>query len=166
MQEFDESGVPSWDAFVAGDWNRSLMLYEHVRGELCPLMAEYASQGAAFHRIRVVEEPVTPYLQWELNIFLPRAECGERIRVVNAAKISDLEARDQLREQVSIGGTTLYHVLYTEQYAPDGAVRYEDAGAVAEFEKFAKELYAEGEDFRSYFDREIRSLPPPVRQRA
>jgi hypothetical protein len=64
-QFYDETGFPSWDAFAAGNWDRSLELYEAMRPELRSFFRKYEERGSRFCRIRVIETPLTPYLQWK-----------------------------------------------------------------------------------------------------
>src|SRR5258706_9638397 len=91
-QYFAEPDVPSWVAFQEGDWERSMALIEDMRSGFA---TDYPPH-AEFRRIRVVDEPLTPYMRWELPILKLRADLCERIRVVSAAAVHDLEAREPL----------------------------------------------------------------------
>lgn len=62
-QTFREPGDPSWEAFAAGDWARSLELSEAERESVSAKVAEDAALGVESPRPRVVEAPVTPSLQ-------------------------------------------------------------------------------------------------------
>jgi hypothetical protein len=95
-QFYDETGFPSWDAFAAGNWDRSLELYEAMRPELRSFFRKYEERGSRFCRIRVIETPLTPYLQWEMHCLRIRAQCGEHIRVVPASRLSGLEPPSRL----------------------------------------------------------------------
>ena len=50
--------------------------------------------------MRVVEEPFTTYLRWQLHSLRVQAECGERIRVVPADAVALFERRERLPEVV------------------------------------------------------------------
>jgi hypothetical protein len=76
-QTFREPGMPSWEAFAAGDWARALELNERERDTVLAKVAEDESLGVESRRLRVVEYPVTPYLQWEMQYFRLLAEAGE-----------------------------------------------------------------------------------------
>jgi hypothetical protein len=162
MQFYDETGFPSWDAFAAGDWIRSLELYAGLCPELRSFYQRYTAHGAHFRRIRVIETPIAPYMQWELHCLRVRAECGERTRVVLASGIAGLESSvGPLPELVSLCGTTLYVTVYGAAAVPDGGRRFTDPEVIARYEELARGLYASGEDLEAYFAREIAPLPPP-----
>lgn len=93
-----------------------------------------------------------------------RAECGEKIRVVDAFAVSAFESAGPLPELVSLHGRVLYRTLYDDRAEPGGAIRYADPDLVAAYEDFARGLYETGEDIESYFAREVAHLPPPSRQ--
>ncbi|MEU8377852.1 DUF6879 family protein [Streptosporangium sp. NPDC048865] len=160
-QHFEEQGSPSRDAFRRGDWDEALRLLEERRDDLLALSREDERRGSFFHRVRVVETPLTPYMQWELHSLRLRAECGERIRVIGVEKVAASEKTDPLPEVVILGGWTLYYVLYTATGVPNGAVRYTDPGIIEDWEKYIKNLYEVGEDVISYFDRELTYLRSP-----
>jgi hypothetical protein len=163
-QHFEELGNDSREALRHGDWEGALRLLAGRRDRVRAEALEDRRRGHAFHRVRVVETPLTPYLQWELHSLNVRAECGERIRVIGAETVAPAETRAPLPELVVLDGGVLYNVVYTEAGVPDGAVRFTDAGLVGPWESYIKELYDLGEDLRTYFDREVAHLPPPTRQ--
>jgi len=161
-QHFEEQGSPSRDAFRRGDWAEALRLLEARGAALRASVEGERRRRSFFHRVRVVEEPLTPYLQWELHSQRQRAEYGERIHVVDAAHVRAAETAAPLPEVVILGGSHLYTVVYSASGAPEGAVRFTDPALVRPWEVFLRRLYAEGEDVRSYFDRKVASLRPPV----
>jgi hypothetical protein len=162
-QHFEEQNHPSREALRRGDWDEAmrLMAARARREGVLRAEREAATRGYAFHRVRVVEEPFTPYVQWELHSLRIQAECGRRIRVVDAERVRSLEASRLLPELVILGGATLYEVCYTDEGVPDGAVRYTDPELVARCETFISRLYEDGEDVRSYFERKVAPLPSP-----
>lgn len=160
-QHFEEPGSASHDSMRRGDWAESLRLLEERRAALREAAREDEQRGYVFHRVRVVQKPLTPYLQWQLHSLRLRAEFGERVRIVGAAEVSASETVEQLPEVVILGGRTLYRVLYDRAGAPDGAIRYTDAETVQGWECYVKDLYRAGEEVQSYFDREVAPLPPP-----
>jgi hypothetical protein len=160
-QEFREPGVPSWSAAAAGDWLRALQLIEAMRAEVA---AEFSAvPGLQRRRIRIVERPVSPYLQWEMHVLRMRAEEGEVVRAVDAKQVRDHERRRPLPELVIIGGSVLYQILYTSEGMLAGALRSTDAGLIGQAAEELAGLFREGEDIESFFAREIAALPPPVR---
>lgn len=165
-QHFEEQGSESRDALRRGHWSESLRLLEERRDALRTAALEDERRGHVFHRVRVVQKPLTPYLQWQFHSLRIRAEYGERIRVVAAAAVAASESSALLPEIVILGGRTLYRVMYDEAGAPNGAFRYTGPEIVARWEEYLRKLYAAGEDVGSYFDREVAPLPPPVKARS
>lgn len=161
QQHFQEPGNESWKAFSRGDWEGALRLIEQRREALMMLEREAKEHRSEMFRVRVVEEPLTPYLQWELNSLRLRTECGGHIRVVGPEHISGLEEDGPLPELVALGGQTLYKVVYDGQGILDGAVRFVDFEITTRWEQFVQCLYEEGEDLSTYFEREVAPLPPP-----
>lgn len=158
QQHFQEpAGEVSWEAFVRGDWDEAMRLLEAERANT---VSEFAGKPP-FHRIRVVEWPLVPYLHWELCLLRIRAECGELIRIVGPEQVKPFEDDGPLPELVNVGSETLYRVIYNDSAAPDGALRIIDAGTVARYIAFMKRLWAQGEDLLSFFDREVAPLEPP-----
>lgn len=162
MQFYDETGFPNWDAFAAGNWGLSLELYEASRPELQSFFRKYEERGSRFCRIRVIEVPMTPYLQWEMHCLRIRAQCGEHIRVIPARRLSGLETLGHpVPELVSVCGAALYATEYDNAARPDGCRRFTDGRVITRYESFANELFSSGEDLQVYFAREVAPLPPP-----
>ena len=145
-QEYWEEGFPSWDAFAAGDWERSMALYEELRPGLLELGRMSARHQTAFRRVRIVERPLSAYLRWELAVLRIRAQCWESIRVVDAASLPSVESDRPLIDALSLCGQTLYHTLYTDEGRPDGAVRFTDPAVIHDYEVMVRALYDAGED--------------------
>lgn len=160
-QHFEEQNNPSWDAVCRGEWEEALRLFEDRRDSLIASAHEDNRKGHRFHRVRVVEKPLTPYMQWELHSQRQRAECGERIRVVTAQQVAASESTGLVPEVVVLGSCILYRVVYTESGVPDGAIRYDDRALVERWDRYLRALYAVGEDVITYFEREVAHLPPP-----
>jgi hypothetical protein len=162
-QHFQEQGVPSWDALRRGEWAEALRLLEDRRDALLATAQDDETNRHRFHRARVIEKPLTPYVQWELHSHRQRAEYGERIRVVGAERVAAAEAESEclLPEVVVLGCSTLFQVLYTENGTPIGAIRFTDPALVKGWETYIKKLYEAGEDVTSYFEREAAHLPAP-----
>jgi hypothetical protein len=161
-QHFEETNDPSRDALRRHDWNEAVRLHEEERESLRLGAQENERRQYHFHRLRVIEEPLTPYMRWELYYLRMRAEYGTRIRVLDARRVAESEADGPLPEVVVLGENALYQVIYTESGVPDGAIRHTDTDLVAHWEGYVRYLYEAGEDLRSYYDREVAPLPPPT----
>jgi hypothetical protein len=160
-QAYWEEGFPSWDAFMAGDWERSLALYDELRPGLLELGRTAARHRSPFCRVRVVEPPLSAYLLWELHVLRVRAECCKSIRVVDAAALAPPEAGGPLPDALSLCGQVMYHTRYTRDGVPDGAVRLTGPAAVRSYETVVRALHASGEDIERYVRREVLPLGPP-----
>ncbi|SHK79180.1 DUF6879 family protein [Actinacidiphila paucisporea] len=161
LQHFEEVGSPSREALRRGDWQEALRL---MAGRADALRAEALDderRGAAFHRLRVVEEPLTPYLQWELHSLRQQAQFGHLVRVVPADVLAPAESDTPLPELVVLDDRTLYRVLYSPNGAPAGAMRWTDPSVVKPWASYIRGAYALGEDVLTYFDRVVAPLPPP-----
>ncbi|MFE3719136.1 DUF6879 family protein [Streptomyces cyaneofuscatus] len=161
-QTFQEPGSPSWEAFAAGDWSGALRLMEAERESTAAYFRDASERGLVFRRVRVVELPVSPYLQWEMNVLRLRSESGERIRVLGAGKIADLERDAEVPEVVILGDSVMYAVIYDADQKGAGARRFTDRGQVRRTTEEFEVLYARGEEFSEFFDREIAPLGPPT----
>jgi hypothetical protein len=165
-QHFREPGAEDWEAFARGDWERSLELIEEDRHSTTHLVAKATRLGIGQYRARVVEQPIRPYLQWELHALMVRAECGERIRVVPVDLVRDLEAEGELPELITLGASVAYQILYTESGELAGGVKITDTRVVAHITDLTRHLYEAGEDLATFFEREVAHLPPPRGEKA
>ena len=162
MQSYQETGFPSWEALCRGEWEDALALLDTLRPGYEEYRARITAAGFGHHRVRVVEEPVTPYVQWELHLLHLKEQYWENVSVVRASQIAHLESLRTLPELVVLGAEAVYEIHYTADGAPDGATRYTEPGLVEQARAFVQELHAAGESLATYFPREIRRLDPPV----
>jgi Family of unknown function (DUF6879) len=160
-QHFRQPGSASWEAFARGQWAEALQLIEARRESLTEFGARTAQKGTGLYRLRVVAEPIIPYLQWELHSLKLRAECGELIRILPAAAVRDLEDDGELPEVVTLGPLAAYHILYDADGVLTGGVKVTNPQAVGRVTGLVRRLYGEGEDLATFFEREVVPLPPP-----
>ncbi|QRX91174.1 DUF6879 family protein [Streptomyces noursei] len=161
LQHFEEVGSPSRDALRRGDWTTALRLFEEGRDNLRAIQTDEEARGSVFHRVRVVEQPLTPYVQWELHSLRISAEYGERVRILPAKAVAAAEVDKLLPELTIQDGKVLFRVLYTDTGVPDGAIRFTDPDVVDSWAAYVRSAYAAAEDIASYFDRVVAPLPPP-----
>lgn len=164
LQNFHEDDDPSYDALRRGEWSKALRLLEEAIPELRASAAEDRERGSVFRRVRVVEEPPTPYTQWELHSLRHQSQAGIPVRVVQAADVRRFEpaAQGPLPELVIVGGLVLYRVSYRTDGVHDGAVQYTDPGVIRAWQDFIAALYATGEDVVGYVERYVAHLPAPA----
>jgi hypothetical protein len=161
QQVFKEPGNASWAAFARGDWAEALRLSAEQRPALAQYQAKVDAQRNSIYRVRVVAEPIAPYLQWELNLLRIRAEVGEKIRIVTPEAVSEFEKESPLPELITLGLHTLYRIRYADDGTLCGAVRITDPESVASVTALAERLYGAGEDIKTFFERRVAHLPPP-----
>lgn len=161
-QVFNEAGDPAWDAFLAGDWPRVMEIFESEREAIQKEVRGNTEQGLEFRRLRIVERPPTPYLQWESHSHRIFIECGHQIRALDSTEVASLETTSPLPELMVYGDQVLYQVRYDSVWTPIGAKRVDDPGLVAEAAEAIARLWRRGEPFLDYFAREIRGLPAPT----
>jgi hypothetical protein len=159
-QTFYESGDPAWEAFLAGDWDRVLAVFGGERDDIRAEVETYRRQGLRLRRLRVVEKPLTPYLQWEMHSHRIFVECGFDIRVIDADRIRRFETCGPVPELMIYGGRVLYQVRYDHRWAPAGAKRVDDPDLARSAADTIAGLYAEAEPFADFFAREVAARPP------
>ncbi|MFF1697085.1 DUF6879 family protein [Streptomyces sp. NPDC058257] len=160
-QNFKERGFPSWEAFADGDWQRALSLAEERREEYAQELHKASRMGVTHRRLRVVEFPITPYVQWELFVLRVRVELGDDIKILDARDISSIERIRPVPEVVILGDAVMYEVVYDEDGNPAGANRCTDNSLIRETNAGFDALYERGEGFHDFFDREVAPLAPP-----
>ncbi|MFE7568380.1 DUF6879 family protein [Streptomyces sp. NPDC057539] len=162
QQTFREPGVKSWEAFLRGEWGKALSLILEQRGHYEKYFRKIADHGFGLHRVRVVEKPLSSYLQWELHLLHLKEQCGEDTRVVGPDDIASLESDGALPEIAIIGSSVLYEIIYDGDGILTGGVKYTDSGVIAEYKRVILDLHGSGERLNSFFGRCVASLPAPA----
>ncbi|MFI5835012.1 DUF6879 family protein [Micromonospora sp. NPDC051300] len=161
LQTFREPGSSSWEAFAAGRWDEALRIAAQPNPELAQFFARLDALGSGLHRLRIVELPLTPYLIWELNFLRFRAEAGERIRVLDAGAVSEIErTHGRIPELMVAGSRAVYDVRYDETGLPVGAEKAVEPGVVEGCRSQILALLDEAEPFESFFYREVDGRTP------
>ncbi|GIH10064.1 hypothetical protein Rhe02_81310 [Rhizocola hellebori] len=155
QQHFQELDTPSWDAASAGDWQLSLELMQTAGGP--ELITTFARR-----RLRVVELPVTPYLQWELHWYRRPGNEDEQIRVIDPAAIAGYETAQLLPELVILGPLAMFEVIYNQEKFLAGGRQILAHDIIAACRADFEQLWEQGEDLDAFFTREIAPLPPPT----
>ncbi|TDU06462.1 hypothetical protein EDD99_5021 [Streptomyces sp. 846.5] len=161
LQNYQEPGFASWEAFRSGDWARALRLIDEMRVDFERHLARVRDAGFDHHRVRVVEEPITPYVQWELHVLQAKDQCGEDVAVVTVDQIQAFESVDPLPDLVVLGSDAAYDVHYAADGIPDGATLFTAPAAIACAREFIQQLHQSGERLETYFPRRIAGLGAP-----
>ncbi|MFE4799137.1 DUF6879 family protein [Streptomyces sp. NPDC056708] len=162
QQSFREPGVESWEAFHKGHWDESLALIEGQRGHYEEYFRRIAGSGFALHRVRCVEEPISPYLQWELHLLHLKAQCGEDTRVLSGDGILRYETQHPLSEIVVLGSSVMYEVLYDDDGELTGGIRFGDPRDISRCRQAIQEMHQSSEPLDDFFSRQVAQLPPPT----
>lgn len=166
-QHFREPGFDSWEAFTHGDAAESLRLLAAGRPAMFAEHQRMREHGIVVRRVRVVEEPLVPYLRWELRVLALREECGTGVRVVGPDQIVRHELAGPLPEICTLGAAVMYEVIYDERGTLDGARRYTDPDLILRWQRLIADLYATGEPLADYLRRRAAAVAlPPVEQLA
>ncbi|KAB8192992.1 hypothetical protein FH608_021865 [Nonomuraea phyllanthi] len=149
-QTFQEPGNPSWEAFAAGDMKRALELIEEDRAAQRDFRRIFDDRAAAFYRLRVIEDPLSRYLRWELAHFRLNAEEGEKIYIVNQAMIADLDLRYDLADYTIFDRSLAFFLNYSDDGLFLHADMVSDPAALAELVDISEEILARSIPFEDY----------------
>lgn len=161
-QHFQEPGNQSWEAFAAGRWTEAQQIRQRNRLTVIAEFAEDARLGVISRRVRVVEIPVTAYLQWELHGLKLRSEYGEKIRIVDSKAAVMYETSGIVPELIFMDLLAMYEICYNENGLLCGARKFTDPDLISGCRADFDALYEKGEDLHAFFAREIEPLPPPA----
>lgn len=103
--------------------------------------------GKAFGRVRVLTDPLTDYLRWELAVTPANVEAGEDIRVLTAAHAADLGLPDH---DYWLFDDNLVARMHFGDHGFIGAELITDAGIVAEHQAWRDLALAHAVPFDDY----------------
>ncbi|WP_432825700.1 DUF6879 family protein [Dactylosporangium sp. CA-092794] len=161
QQFFKEPGYDSWEAFAKGDWNESLRLLEAGRADMADYHRRVEEQGFVARRVRVVDEPITPYLQWELHALRIRDQCGGSVRIVSPDQVAEFEHDAPLPEIYTLGATVMYQAIYDDDGVLESVRRFVDRDRIVRCQRFIQDLYEAGQPLQPFFDSHVATLLPP-----
>lgn len=161
QQNFQEPSNASWRAFAEGRWTESIQLIQAERGNFIDYYRRIAERGFRTRRVRVVEKPITPYLQWELHVLLLRHQCGGLTHVVGPDQIALLEQKCPLPEIYTLGHDLMYEAIYDADGVLAAARRFTDRDLIIRCQRLISDLYQVGEPLDEFFTREVAALEPP-----
>jgi hypothetical protein len=94
LQDYSaEDDDPSLQAWLKGDKQRSLELLDDEDPEFTSDCRQKTNQGTKLTRVHIVEEPLSSYMQWEIEYYkrISIPARGEQIYLVNAKDLADLQ---------------------------------------------------------------------------
>ena len=161
QQYFQEPGHESWQAFAQGNWEQALNIIESGRPDMRDYYQKIEKCGFLNRRVRIVEEPIIPYLQWEMQVLRMRDEYGGTVRIVTGEQIAEFEHAAPLPEIYTLGTTVMYQAVYNDEGVLESACRYFDRDLVARCQRFIQDLFEIGQPMQPYFAEHVATLPPP-----
>ncbi|MCO1593853.1 hypothetical protein M8C17_01585 [Micromonospora sp. RHAY321] len=161
QQTFKEPQDAGWQAFAAGRWEESLRILDARRSEFADYYRRIADSGFATRRVRVVQEPLTPYLQWELHVLRQRHEYGGLTRVVTPDQVVAAEVDGPLPEIYTLGTDIMYEAVYDADGVLEAARRWRNPDVVTRCQEFIESLYDAGEPLDEFFARAVAPSEPP-----
>jgi Family of unknown function (DUF6879) len=102
-------------AYDRGDIEAARQLLEHEAQADRPLYEDVQRRGVEYARVRLVQEPLTPYLEYELLSYRIRAEMGENIEVVRCEPALRLPDEQHFDFLLFDHHTALIHDYGTEE---------------------------------------------------
>jgi len=161
QQFFKEPGNESWEAFEKGDWQESMRIIEAERPGMIDYYRKIEEHGFVNRRVRVVEQPIIPYLQWELHVLRMRDQYGGKVRIVTGEQVADFERDAPLPEIYTHGTTVMYQAVYDDDGVLESARRFVDRDLVVRCQRFIQDLYEIGQPLAPFFNEHVAVLPPP-----
>jgi hypothetical protein len=162
QQTFKEPGDDGWQAFAAGRWDESLRILDNRRTEFEGYYRRIGEAGFGTRRVRIVEEPLTPYLQWELHVLRLRHECGGLTRAVGPDRVAAAETHGPLPEIYTLGADVMYEAIYDADGVLEAARRWREPALVSRCQQLIESLYRDGEPLDEFFARVVAPLEPPA----
>jgi hypothetical protein len=86
---------------------------------------------------------------------------GPLVRVVGPETARSFQTHGPLPELVLAGDEVTYEVLYDDVGIAVGAMRFVDSELTTACRQHLKQLFAAGEDIRTFLQRGVAPLPPP-----
>ncbi|NMO56709.1 hypothetical protein HH310_36740 [Actinoplanes sp. TBRC 11911] len=162
QQFFQEPGNKSWEAFAQGDWQESLRIIDADRPEMIEYYRKVEARGFVTRRVRVVEQPIIPYLQWELRVLRMRDQYGGSVRIVTGEQVAEFEREGPLPEIYTHGTTVMYQAVYGDDGVLESARRFIDRDLVVRCQRVIQDLYAIGQPLGPFFAEHVAALTPPL----
>jgi Family of unknown function (DUF6879) len=136
---FEAEGNQSQEAFNRGDVSKVRELLQQEAEADRPLYDGIRRRGIDYARIRLVQEPFTPYLEYELMSYRIRAAMGENIEVVRCEPAIRLPNEQYFDFLLFDQRTALIHD-YGETGRQSGGWLTQDASVIARLAATARAL--------------------------
>lgn len=125
-------------------------LVSYWNNEKNGLYKKVASKDLNFYRLHVIEKPINDYLISEYYSYIASEIIGEKIRVIEKNKISDLKYN--LYDFILFDDFGCMITEYDDNFMPLGDWITHDKDIVMELRNLFNELYGKGQDFHTMYD--------------
>jgi hypothetical protein len=160
-QDVPDPRDPARHTLFSGDLAAAREAFAAERPALREEAHRLIYQGIAYHRLRVVEYPLSGYVAWEALSLAEFAAAGHPIRVLDAERLASWEENTRLPDVVVYGRRVLYLLHTTADGHPAGAKRINNPALADMVTEAMGALYAQAEPFADWFDREVAPASPP-----
>jgi hypothetical protein len=138
LQEYDETGSPTYEAWRRGDLEEVRRLAQQ-QGEASA--ADPVRERAELVRVRILRLPVTPYVRFENEVYRHLVAAGSTIRGIEASKLP-ADVANSLMDFLLFDDRGVFVHDYRANGVRHGSWVIEDDAAVAEYARLADELLA------------------------
>jgi hypothetical protein len=163
LQEYDESDFEGYRAFKRGKIAKGRRLVQKfVKSQDVYEIAQ--EHNVSMVRIRIYERPLSRYLaNYEIAAYLADIECGEDIRVIDAADIKELLTETGISDYLLFDDRRVLALVYdVESLSLSEARLVKNPTIVSEYIRITEDLIARSRPMLE--DPEFRSLARRVRR--
>jgi hypothetical protein len=157
-QDVPDPRDPARHTLLSGDLAAARKAFAAERPALREEAHRLIYQGITYHRLRIVEHPISDYVAWESLSLAEFAAAGHPIRVLDAERLAAWEEHGRLPDVVVYGRRVLYLLRTTADGHPAGAKRIDNPPLASMVTEAMAALYAQAEPFPDWFDREATPL--------
>ena len=142
LQSYQEPKNASFEAFVGGDYQRSINLIPQMRAEEAESYTRLFRRGVQFIRIRAVELPLSEYLKWELQTYAVSARYGETILLGDITNEPIDGALNQASDFILYDDRHVFVHDYSSEGLLSGGWLIEDVDYIAKCRDIARQFLA------------------------
>ncbi|WP_067964084.1 DUF6879 family protein [Nocardiopsis trehalosi] len=161
-QDVPDPRDPARPTLLSGDLAAARKAFAAERPALREEAHRLNYQGIAYHRLRIMEYPLSDYVAWEALSLAEFAAAGHPIRVLDAERLASWEERGRLPDVVVYGRRVLYLLRTTADGHPAGAKRIDNPPLASMVTEAMAALYAQAQPFPDWFDREVAHRLPAL----
>lgn len=133
MQSYQEPGVPSFEALQRGDVDLAhRLISDHIAKEE-EWFTSCLQKGVEQVRLRLVQVPLTRYLDWEFKTYQHTARWGQRIGICDITNNSQDSLLNQASDFLIFDNSTVLAHDYSKEGLLKGAWLIDDSASVSKY---------------------------------